>query len=138
MRLKSKHKMPAISDKSVSEKLLIKPGNRSLVLNAPKGYIDELGELPEKETFLKEPTPPIDVIQVFGLNQKELEDNLKKVKPLLTLKTILWLTYLKWTSKIKTDINRDTIRTYAETLDLIGVFIFSVNDDWSALRLKMV
>jgi hypothetical protein len=130
--------MPAISDKSVSEKLLIKPGNRSLVLNAPKGYIDELGELPEKVTFLKEPTPPIDVIQVFGLNQKELEDNLKKVKPLLTLKTILWLTFLKGTSKIKTDINRDTIRTYAETLDLIGVFIFSVNDDWSALRLKMV
>jgi hypothetical protein len=78
------------------------------------------------------------VIQVFGLNQKELEDNLKKVKPLLTLKTILWLTFLKGTSKIKTDINRDTIRTYAETLDLIGVFIFSVNDDWSALRLKMV
>jgi hypothetical protein len=130
--------MPAISDKSVSEKLLIKPGNRSLVLNAPKGYIDELGELPEKVTFLKEPTPPIDVIQVFGLNQKELEDNLKKVKPLLTLKTVLWLTFLKGTSKIKTDINRDTIRTYAETLDLIGVFIFSVNDDWSALRLKMV
>ncbi len=130
--------MPAISDKSVSEKLLIKPGNRSLVLNAPKGYIDELGELPEKVTFLKEPTPPIDVIQVFGLNQKELEDNLKKVKPLLTLKSILWLTFLKGTSKIKTDINRDTIRTYAETLDLIGVFIFSVNDDWSALRLKMV
>jgi hypothetical protein len=78
------------------------------------------------------------VIQVFVLNQKELEDNLKKVKPLLTLKTILWLTFLKGTSKIKTDINRDTIRTYAETLDLIGVFIFFVNDDWSALRLKMV
>jgi hypothetical protein len=130
--------MPAISDKPVSEKLLIKPGDRFLVLNAPKGYIDELGELPDKVTFLKEPTPPIDVIQVFVLNQKELEDNLKKVKPLLTPKTILWLTYLKGTSKIKTDINRDTIRTYAETLGLIGVFIFSVNDDWSALRLKMV
>jgi hypothetical protein len=129
--------MPAISDKLFSEKLLIKPRNRFLVLNAPKGYIDELGKLPDKVSLMKEPVAPIDVIQIFVLNRKELEENLKKVKPLLTPKTILWLTYLKGTSKIKTDINRDTIRTYAETLGLIGVFIFSVNDDWSALRLKM-
>jgi hypothetical protein len=75
--------MPAISDKSIVEKLLIKTGNRFLVLNAPKGYFDELGALPDKATLLKDPTPPIDVIQVFVRNQKELEENLKKVKSLL-------------------------------------------------------
>jgi hypothetical protein len=132
-----KGKIPAISDKPVLQKLLLKPGNRFLVLNAPKGYYEELGALPDKVALLKEPTPPIDVIQVFVMNQKELEDNLKKLKPLLTPKTILWLTYLKGTAKLKTNINRDTIRSYAESLGLIGVFIFSVNDDWSAIRLKI-
>jgi hypothetical protein len=63
--------------------------------------------------------------------------NLKRLKPILTPKTIFWVTYLKGTAKIKTDINRDTIRTYAESLGLIGIFIFSVDEDWSALRLKM-
>ena len=126
-----------MSDKSIAQKLLIKPGNRFLVLNPPKGYIDTLGVLPEHVTILKEATPPIDVIQVFVANQKELEDNLKKLKPILTPKTIFWVTYLKGTAKIKTDINRDTIRTYAESLGLIGIFIFSVDEDWSALRLKM-
>jgi hypothetical protein len=126
-----------MSDRSIAQKLLIKPGNRFLVLNPPKGYLNTLGTLPENVTILKEPTPPIDVIQVFVANQKELENNLKKLKPILSPKTIFWVTYLKGTAKIKTDINRDTIRTYAESLGLIGIFIFSVEEDWSALRLKM-
>jgi len=36
-----------------------------MVLNPPKGYFDELGELPENVPVLKEPNPPIDVIQVL-------------------------------------------------------------------------
>lgn len=129
--------MPSISDKPVVEKLLIKPGNGLLVLNAPKGYLEKLGPLPEKVTLLQEPISPVDVIQVFARDQKELEEFLKKVKPLLTDKNILWVTYLKGTSKIKTDINRDTIWKYAQTVGLKPVFLFSVDDDWSAMRLKM-
>jgi len=71
------------------------------------------------------------------LNRKELEEHLSKLRSFLTSKTILWVTYLKGTSKTKTDINLDITRDYAGTLGLIGVFIFSVDEDWSALRLKV-
>ncbi len=39
--------------------------------------------------------------------------------------------------KTVTDINRDTIAEYARTLGLEGVAMISVDDDWSALRLKV-
>ena len=48
----------------------------------------------------------------------------------------LWVTYHKGTSKIKTDINRDSINAYAGTLGMQAVAIISVDDDWAALRLK--
>jgi hypothetical protein len=51
---------------------------------------------------------------------------------------MIWVTYPKGTSKIKSDVNRDSIREYAKTLGLEAVAIFSVDDDWSALRLKAV
>jgi hypothetical protein len=51
---------------------------------------------------------------------------------------MLWVTYHKGTSKVKTDINRDTINAYASTLGMQGVAIISIDDDWSALRLKLI
>ncbi len=36
------------------------------------------------------------------------------------------------------NINRDSIAEYALSLGLEGVAIISVDDDWSALRLKLV
>jgi hypothetical protein len=50
---------------------------------------------------------------------------------------MIWVTYPKGTSAIETDINRDSIRTYAEILGLETIAIISVDSDWSALRLKV-
>jgi hypothetical protein len=97
-----------------------------------------LGKLPEGVTVVNELANPVDLIQVFVDNRQALEEQLPKIKPLLRPDTILWVTYHKGTSKIKTDINRDTINTYAITLGLVGIAMISVNDDWAALRLKIV
>jgi len=37
----------------------------------------------------------------------------------------------------KADINRDSIRQYAETLNLQTVSLIAIDDVWSALRLKL-
>jgi len=50
---------------------------------------------------------------------------------------LLWVTYLKETSKLQADINRDTIREYAQTVSLEAVALVSVDDTSSALRLKV-
>jgi len=39
---------------------------------------------------------------------------------------------------VKNDINRDTINTYAHTIRLEGVAMISIDEDWSALRLKLI
>ena len=48
------------------------------------------------------------------------------------------MTYHKGTSRVKTDINRDTINAYAHSLGLEGVAMISIDEDWSALRLKRI
>jgi hypothetical protein len=126
-----------MSDKTIAQKLLLKEGRRALIVNAQKDYAAALGDLPPGATLLKKPGPA-DVIQVFVANRKELEAQLGKLKGLLAPSGMLWVTYYKGTSKTKTDINRDSINAYAQTIGLQGIAMISIDDDWSALRLKVV
>ncbi|MFW9980338.1 MAG: hypothetical protein ACFFE3_00300 [Candidatus Thorarchaeota archaeon] len=46
------------------------------------------------------------------------------------------MSYLKGTSKMKTDINRDTIWKYAKGLGLKAVHQISIDETWSAMRFR--
>ncbi len=127
-----------MSDRSIAQKLFIKPGNKYLLINPPAGYIAQLGQLPEGTIILSDSSCLVEVIQVFVVNRTELEAQLTQLKELLAEKGMLWVTYHKGTSKVKTDINRDTINAYAGSLGLQGVAMISIDDDWSALRLKVI
>ena len=126
-----------MSEKSIVERLFIKPGNKVLLINPPEGYQIKLGALPKGATLLSSSDQPVEVIQVFVANRVELEAQLPRLKKLLIPKGMMWVTYHKGTSKVKTDINRDTINAYALTIGLMGVAIISIDEDWSALRLKL-
>ena len=75
---------------------------------------------------------------VFVNNSKELiaflTEKLKNVEP----DSVLWFAYPKGTSKIKTDINRDSIRKTAEEFGITTVAAISINDIWSALRFRPI
>ena len=79
----------------------------------------------------------MDLIQIFLTSKKELEAQLGKLRNLIKPDGLLWVTYPKGTTKIKADINRDSINAYAHSIGLQGVAMISIDDTWSALRLKM-
>ena len=125
-----------MSDKSIAERLFIRPGHQFLLVNPPMGYITQMGELPEGCTLLSDASDQMDVIQVFVAKRIELEAQMPRLKKLMAPKGMIWVTYHKGTSKVKTDINRDTINAYAQSIGLTGVAMISIDEDWSALRLK--
>jgi hypothetical protein len=125
-------------DKSVAQKLLFKEGYKALLLNGPEGYRSTLGEMPEKVNISTNAGSEFDLIQVFVTSKKEMESGLIALKSKMKPGGLLWLTYPKGTSKAKADINRDIIREYAESNGFKAVSMISVDDTWSALRLKVV
>ncbi len=124
-------------DKTVAQKLLIKENYKILFINEPDNYRAILGELPENVSALTGEGRSADFIQLFVTSRKELVEKLKEIKPKMSPKGLLWVTYPKGTSGIKTDINRDIIREYAQSMGLNSVAMISVDDTWSALRLKL-
>lgn len=136
-----------MAEKTVAEKLFIKAGYRVLLIGAPQGYEAALGELPDGARVASAPLgdvtleasgEQVDFVQLFVDFDAELRAELLRLKPLVRPGGLLWVTYHKGTSKTKTDMNRDTIRAYAESIGFKAVAVVSVDEDWSALRLKSV
>jgi hypothetical protein len=127
-----------VPDKSVADKLLVKPGYRVLIVDPPGDYLPMMGDLPPGAILLKKATPETDLIQVFLTSKKEMEQKLPVLKTAMKPGELLWATYPKGTSKVKTDINRDIIASYVRTIGLVGVAMISIDDTWAALRLRPI
>lgn len=125
-----------MSDKPPYQKMRIKAGSTIRFINPPAGVEELIGGLPEDISVQSINSSQVDTILLFANYRRELEEHLPAWRSAVSAGTDLWVLYHKGTSKTKTDIHRDSINDYAKSLGLQGVFMISINDDWSALRLK--
>jgi hypothetical protein len=123
-----------MSEKTVAGKMLLKTAKSIVVLNGA-AHPAMVSQLPA-QLIDEHATGPADVVVMFALNQKELDQYLPMAKERLGDKGSLWIAYLKQTASKATDINRDAINATAKQHGITAVAIISVDGDWSALRLK--
>ena len=124
-----------MSEKTIAEKLLLKPGRCLFVLNAPACYLENIGPFPNFSKIVGK-NEHFDVLQLFIRSQADLEIEFPKAAKLVKAETIFWVCYPKKSGSIKTDLNRDILRAFAALKNWSGVNLISVNDDWSAMRFK--
>lgn len=117
----------------LTKKLQIKPGMRLLLEGAPPGY--QLAPLPEGTSF-SDSSP--DWIQLFVRTQAELDKAWERIRDTMHQTTVIWITYPKGARKQRQEIHRDTIAADAQKQGLKGVAIVSIDETWSALRVKPV
>jgi hypothetical protein len=125
-----------MSEKSIVQKMMVKAGHKILFLNAPKGFVKSIGELPAGAKVISSPVAAADAAMIFLQSRKELESQLGDLKKRVKPAVILWVAYPKGTSGVKTDINRDTIAEYASGIGFQPVAMFAIDETWAAIRLK--
>jgi hypothetical protein len=122
-----------MSEKTIADKLFLKNARSMAVLNGA-AHPTLVDQLPRQ--LIDETQGPADLVLMFALNQRELDQYLPSALEQLGEKGSLWIAYLKSTASKATDINRDTINATANERGATVVAIISVDGDWSALRLK--
>jgi hypothetical protein len=122
-----------MTEKTVVDKMFLKNAKSIAVLNgaAHPGMVSQL-----PANLIDNGSGPADVVVMFALNQKQLDEYLPLASERLGDKGSLWIGYLKQTASKATDIDRDTIKATAQQQGITAVAIISVDGDWSALRLK--
>ena len=122
-----------MADKTIADKMYLKTAKSLAVLN---GVVHPrmVEQLPQE--MMVEGEAQADVVLIFALNQRELDQWWPVGLQRLGDKGSLWVAFLKQSAPKATDINRDSIFAYAKERGVTGVALISMDADWSAVRLK--
>ena len=122
------------SAKQLPQKLGIKPGDQVVILNAPRYYPQLLGELPEGSSVINKLGSSHSFIHFFVSEYAELVNTFPTLKKALKVSGQLWISWPKKTSKLKSDLNENTIREIGLENGLVDVKVAAIDEDWSALK----
>jgi len=111
-------------------------GQRVLIMNAPQGYLAALEPLPEGLEVFDCADGRFDLVQLFVKSVLELEELGTVVLKAVTYDGLLWISYPKQSSKVDTDISRDTGWDVISQAGLRPVAQISIDETWSALRFR--
>ena len=127
-----------MAKRSLAERLRIQAGQRVLIMNPPPGYVERLGALPEGVEVVHESTGEgeFDFVHLFVKDVAELERLGPVALEAVKYDGVLWMSYPKRSSKVKTDISRDVGWDVVHEAGLRAVTQVSIDDVWSALRFR--
>jgi hypothetical protein len=120
----------------LAKKLLIKPGQHWLIMNAPEDYLATLEPLPDDVRLSFTPEGNFNGIQVFVKNSHELGVAITQLKPVLTDETVLWVIYPKKNSVIETDLEMMSSWDEPAKHGLRPVASAAINNVWTTLRFR--
>jgi hypothetical protein len=110
----------------ILKKLRYKQGNAA-ILNAPDKFQLGIDQLNGMNDFLL----------LFVNNSQEVKAWLPKALENLKEDAVFWIAFPKKSSKVQTDINRDSLFTLVrEESDYRAVSNVSIDEKWSALRFR--
>lgn len=117
------------------KKLGIKSGNSILLVNEPDHYLDLLGSLPDDVTSLKEESAvSADFIHLFVGDEQALHNMFPPLKSKLDKNGMIWVSWIKKSSKMETDISENDVRDLGLQIGLVDIKICAVDEDWSGLK----
>jgi hypothetical protein len=126
--------MAGYSQRSLVSKLGIRAGYRVHLVNAPADYDETLGDLPDSVELVAVPTGSVDFIQFFTKERAELEARFPELKQAIAYDGMLWISWPKKASKVKTDLNEAVIRETGLRNGLVDVKVCAVDEVWSGLK----
>jgi hypothetical protein len=117
------------------KKLQYKGQSPALVLDPPAEFADVVRDI--EGDIHSRPTASYDFAIAFVTSVEGATAVAANATAALSPAAVFWLAYPKQTSKrYKATINRDTGNAEMQRHGFTGVAMISIDDDWSALRLK--
>ncbi len=126
-----------MSNLTLLEKLQLQDERNLLIQGLPSSIEKQFAKL----SYAKNVTPlvktrKVDFALVFAINQNQLINIMKDVMPALKEDTKLWVAYPKVSSKIVSDLNRESSWDFFTQNNFEGMSLVDLDHMWSAMRFK--
>lgn len=120
-------------------KLGFKSGHEIVLLGAPPGYADWIGELPPGAVLM--PVDPADLpapilaAHVFSTREADLAAWLPALRSRFAQNGFAWVSWPKKAARVPTDVSEDVVRSVALPLGFVDIKVCAVTEVWSGLKL---
>jgi hypothetical protein len=123
-----------VSDKSVAQKLGIKPGFCIFIDGTPLAYGAIVGPLPAGVTIKAAPKPSLDMVHLFVMQSKGLAAKLRRYRGTIVPDGMIWVSWPKNSSGIASDLSDVVVRDTALPLGLVDIKVCAIDNTWSGLK----
>ncbi len=124
------------------KKLGFKPGMTAAFIALPDSLADLMAstDFAACERFpsweaMRAADKTYDAIHAFTIMRAEIENELSGLQDQITPDGMIWVSWPKKASKVKTDVTEDVVRNAALDLDLVDVKVAAIDGVWSGLKL---
>jgi hypothetical protein len=120
------------------KKLGYKTGMSAYIEGEPNNYISLLG-LPADAvvTWLSSAKSEMEFVHLFTTSASKLRRKLESYRKRISPGGVIWVSWPKKSSSVKSDITEDTIRDVALPMGLVDVKVCAVDEVWSGLKLMV-
>jgi hypothetical protein len=126
--------MAGYSGTPLLKKLGLKPGHRMYTYCAPDNYFDMLSPLPDNVVVLPRLQGHAHFLHFFVGNAADFKVQLKKGMEHMVSDGMVWISWPKKATGIKTDLDENVIRDFGLKIGLVDVKVCAVDDVWSGLK----
>jgi hypothetical protein len=123
-----------LSGTPLPKKLGLKEEVTFVVIGADQDYVKLLGGLPRGAKQAKVLREGLGFIHFFTRSQDELKKNFLRLRKSLTMDGVLWISWPKGSSGVKTDLNENRIREIGLENGLVDIKVCAVDETWSGLK----
>lgn len=122
------------SSTPLAKKLGIKSAYKVLLVNEPNHYHTLFSDWPELVEQIESPKPEsLDFIHIFCHEANDLKAAAQQI-PFLKKSGILWVSWVKLSSKLPSPFRENHIRDYMLDAGLVDVKVAAIDTDWSGLK----
>ena len=118
----------------LARKLGIKEPMRIALVNAPDGFLDLLGELPDGVEVTRNSRAKLDCALLFVTASSKLETQFAKLAARLRPAGMLWVAWPKKAAKVATDVSFEVVQGTGLAAGLVDNKSCSIDAVWTGLR----
>ena len=116
-------------------KLGLREGFHVKLFHAPDNYRQLIPEIYDKLIIHEQTGKDLDFIHFFPKNLDELEKFLPILKTEIKKSGMIWISWYKTSSGMKTELSENLIRGTALAVGLVDIKVCAIDEDWSGLKL---
>lgn len=129
--------MAGYSGTPLVKKLGLREGHRVATVNAPSGFEQLLGRLPDGSALQTglAGRAPLDVVVIFVTRRAELLREIARVRRRMAPAAGFWVAWPKKASGVPTEVTENVVREVALPTGLVDNKVCAIDETWSGLRL---